>query len=368
MIEFLNENCVRDLFAQASCSTCVTSCPHNVINVNKNNKVIFNHELCKDCGLCITACEQGAFQSKTYQWDYPNIKKYHKGYSCFEVELKDDVIRIPCLGMIDETEFITSAIQNKSHIHIWTGNCKDCQWKIGEEQLEKCIEIVKAISDQFKLGLKIIKHSPTIEKKVVKDTREPVLNKRDFFFKGFKWVEENSKALTLQKVIDVYEQIKTVEHLWMQHSDEIDKTEVEGHLPPRMQKKITRRRYTLLKSLTSQGHSLEEPIIGLANPKLIHQHCDACELCVYSCTTGALQRELIGNKIKITFSLNFCLNCSVCIDVCPREAICSSEAYKKELITIEKRSCKKCNASFVSPDNNEILCKICKNKQNLIFM
>jgi ferredoxin len=379
MIQLFEENCVRSLFVRSSCVECSKACPHDAFRL-ENGPPQLDEEACTECGLCVTACEQGALQSSTYTFKYPSLKEKQTGYSCLSTEVMEGVKRIPCLGMLDETELLTQAYHQGENISLWAGDCKHCQWQLGEELLERRLDSVQELAHQLEIPVNIKISKETRNNRPFKlfggkgeqrEKKVPSIHRRDLFFQGFKWLENQSKVHALEKVEEVIDQVQLVEHLWSEECDQDNKTKLNSResLAPHMQKKVTKRRNTLLDLVKATGFPVSIPLKGLAVPKEINERCDGCQLCIYSCTTGALKGQEVDGKYTISFFSNYCLDCSVCIDNCPTQAIKEGAILTTTLITLGQRKCKKCHEAFVCMgDDAEELCTICKNKLSLLML
>lgn len=98
--------------------------------------------------------------------------------------------------------------------------------------------------------------------------------------------------------------------------------------------------------------------------------CTACEACFRVCPTGAIQVNESSEEWALTFDVDRCVGCGVCLEVCQPRVLHASEAFDAApkrppatLYTLSKQRCERCDRFFVSPEPKET-CPVCAQDED----
>lgn len=338
------DRCIRQQLPQSTCDACIQVCPAGAIEWN--NEIQIDAAACQDCGLCQSACRQGVFSHETYSLQYPTLKSGQTGFSCRNVELLDSVHRLPCLGMLDETELVSSILTHQlATLELHFGDCETCPWQQGQGMAQQAIQQAESLFTRMGVKTVIVQLHAT---KALK----PTIQRRDFFYMGLKWLENKSKKQLAQKVDQVVEQLAE---------------DSPTAKPVKRQKKIPMRRAKLLTMIEERGISLmAEDLPALSRAKQIAQACNHCQLCSEICPTGALRYQVTEQTGSIWFSHYLCTDCHACIDLCPQQAFAEADKMGTLLSQRALQTCSDCGQVFTPQHPEQVRCVPCQNRNDLL--
>lgn len=376
------DRCIRHHIKQATCDACIQVCP--VSAISWQGEMSIDSDLCQDCGLCRSACPQGVFTHETYSIQYPSIRSDHKGYACRETKPMDGLYRLPCLGMLDETELVTASVQQTDSLELWFGHCVGCAWKQGQKMALQSVERAETILQFLQIDVQIRCHVP--EQTARSHTgsgmnscagsgQQPAINRRDLFYMGWKWAANQSKKQVAQKLNQVADRLAE------------PTSSVAGE---RNKKKPPARRFKLLQLLVAKGMDpAQRQVPNLSLQKRIRHTCNHCRLCTETCPNGALTYLSDDRTGSVHFSHTLCTDCNGCLDVCPEQAIINVSPYRIDtaanhnsctnthtaktalpnrilLSQTPLADCPDCGQTFpqLAPDQER--CGICQNRKELL--
>ena len=79
------------------------------------------------------------------------------------------------------------------------------------------------------------------------------------------------------------------------------------------------------------------PVLGVVE---VNENCTLCDACVVNCPTGALEKRIEDDRVKLVFRHSKCVGCEICVKACPHDAIRVSFAvdaglYGRETVVAE---------------------------------
>lgn len=340
--------CIRHHVKQATCDACMKVCPASAISWQ--NEIVIDSNACQDCGLCQPACPQGVFVHETYPIRYPSLRPEHKGYACRETNPMDGSHRLPCLGMLDETELVTAAVQHTDGLELRFGHCASCAWKKGKDQALQQVRKAEEILQFMGISVSIRCHFAEERDSLTGRVQPPSIHRRDFFYMGWKWVAHRSKKQLAQK---------------FNHRD-------NPAADIRNKKSLPVRRKQLLAFVFAKGtHPDRQPLPSFSLSKVIDSTCNHCRLCTETCPTGALAYETDEHTGTIQFAHYLCTDCNACLDVCPLQALAhasqsNSTANRLILNQLPLAACRNCGQHFPQISSGQEQCTICQNRHDLL--
>jgi ferredoxin len=321
--------CVNFLSKYDFCDKCVNICHKNAINKDKYaKKIAINHRLCTNCGLCTTICPTGVFECKYYKYiDLLNSINEHANYYntinlICEKHLQQstttkltEVIKIPCIGILDYSLLVHIFLYSPKHITIYS-NCGKCEnnksYKFFHILLNEIIDFLCYFN--YKCPNIEFNDTLTPEKNINKNLgprKNPSYLSRRELFQYYKkqLVSTTKNSLTLLK-----DETNTTK--------KIKKT--QKNIP--INRKIFLRDIKMLAS-TQNNILIDKNFSFLRNLRIDVAQCNLCSLCYVFCPTGALIEKSekdskgIFRKAGVTIIPEKCVNCDFCINICPAKAI-----------------------------------------------
>ncbi|OGL43555.1 MAG: hypothetical protein A2149_08835 [Candidatus Schekmanbacteria bacterium RBG_16_38_11] len=364
-IIILPELCPTVKSPKSKCRRCLDFCPANSIKIENN---ILIDEKCTECGICISACPNGVFNSGTKN-DFSiislaedflkNNSKKAVRFACEKSTKGDsDLIALKCLGRLTENILIALMLKEGSKVEIKFPDCKGCESEKGKSLFDEVRQLAIFILNS--LGLKeeriqVLDEFSEFKKTKGKAKTGENLSRRKFFEKI------KSRAL--------FETTEVLNNLY--------KAENQENLPFTPSKKFHNHKRLHLVSLLKnfnhkEGIFSSDTFIPFATAS-IKETCIGCNVCDILCPTGAIKRVSDEGFIKIYFNEQMCTNCDLCKYVCLVKAIKIEKRLSLEnltedkmvlLIKLKKKICERCKSEFVG--NQETICPLCeKRRRNL---
>jgi len=339
---------------------CVSLCPFKAISVT--DSISIDPSKCVSCNICATSCPQGVFDpmipsdSGLYDGILAARKKGKNiiRFSCDRCHGRygkprrrgvkgAETIVLPCLGSLSEA-LPVYAMQLGCRVTI--DLCpEDCMFSEGR----KCYELAMRRSESVR-GSFVVR--PYDVSRATGDRRVTGLERRKLLL---------SAGENIMKILFDLEEPRR---------NGLSPDLYRQSLPPRRKELLI-----LTKGLEpiARNVSLENyPILDLQINKAL---CNLCEVCSIMCPTRALRYAEKGNSGSIAFSLGKCTGCRLCIEVCPKSCVSSSDASLGDInscesVLIEKKicKCKSCDFKFVRDPSfvGEEVCSMCVKKRSLV--
>lgn len=339
---------------------CVSLCPFKAISVT--DSISIDPSKCISCNICATSCPHGVFDPKIPSDSslYDGILAARKKgkniirFSCDRCNGRygkprkrrvkgAETIILPCLGSLSEALPVYAM---RLDCRVTIDLCpEDCMFSEGRKCYELAMRRLENVRGSFVVR-------PYDASRATSNRRVTGLERRKFLL---------SAGEKIMKILF-----------------DLEEPRRNGPSPDLYRQSLPPRRKELLiltKGLepNARNVSLENyPILDLQINKAL---CNLCEVCSMMCPTGALRSAEKGNSGSIAFSLGRCTGCRLCIEVCPKRCVSSSDASlgdinSGESVLIEKKiyKCKSCNFKFVRDASfaGEEICSMCVKKRSLV--
>ncbi len=280
----LAERCVRQWHRGARCSRCSEACPEKAVTVSSGG-IELDWERCTSCGKCIPACPTEALAPLTQPIPESSAVQVACSHQQGLVGVKGRLL-LPGLWALDRQLLLILAGKGVSRISIQ--GCGKCG--MSGTALEEHRQ--KLLDGQPGLAIEIVEAGETKE-----------MGRREFF--SLLGREGHSRSLKLAG--DVTAAVR------------------ERLAPPAKRSPAVPERRRMLIGL-GQRHPLplRQPLLTGMSASAA---CDGCMMCARFCPTGALTEERDeekGKSLCLGFSAEKCVQCDLCIDICPKACL----AYK----------------------------------------
>lgn len=383
-----NRLCSRFRTLKSDCSTCADLCPVDAILISEKGVDIRGG--CNDCGVCISACPNGAFgvngrDDKKIVSEIRESIQGLKGSSAQEVKTfrisceygdrTSDLI-LPCLSRLTEVLLLEPIRIGVSTIEILQPLCKECPSKKAALHIDKVIQQARYLYEMVGTGKEsILVRSSELggkkDSKVQTENSEPKAISRRQFFGSLR-----TKAMEVATA-----SIPDVEH--KDNGNGKSFREAIQNKPENIKrmmlleaiKDIWVRGKEQQKTSNSElrsGHKVKVPSEGCIVADIeVNSKCIACGVCATLCPAGAINQQWTDNHYNLSYKPALCTNCNVCAYVCMPKAIRIKENASLNLILEEaevrlfeatKKSCILCRMDFVGGESE--ICPLCINIHN----
>ncbi len=347
-----SSRCVVSQAARARCRRCEAVCPADAIHLEARQPHL-DAARCISCGLCLTTCPTGVFRLEGLAWSdlLSKLALQAEGGAltlrCAYAKAEAEV-SFPCLGMVDADVLLALAAQGVHHLTLRTAECASCPLR-GGDRLQAALDEVE---QRRKVEMKVVWERVEAEAEVdlegtLRELGSPWARKLDR--RGFLRLLGAGLGTAATRPLSPF-------------------LPQEGEASEKQHAKLTPTRLVLLHAVPSVEEAPTFPTyrIGAA--------CDDCQdadaLCVRFCPTGALQRESEEGVIRFTLRPELCLDCGLCADLCPRQAISRGEpapgGAPLSLRTFETIRCRRCGRETIAAEDG--LCPACRRESDLHAM
>ena len=350
---------------KSKCRKCIDFCPSDSIKIENN---ILIDEKCAECGICISACPNGVFNSRTKndlsiiflaENILENSHEKTVRFACEKYSKENsNLIALKCLGRLTENILIALTMKEGSKVEIKFPDCKGCELEKGKSLFDETRQLTAFILNSLGLEeerIEILDEFSELKKTTGKPKAGENLSRRKFFKKI------KSRAL--------FETTEILNNLYKS-----EKPETEPFISG---KKFQNHKRLHLVSLLrdfnfKDGIFSSDTFIPFAAAS-IKETCIGCTVCDILCPTGAIKRVSDEEFIKIYFNEQTCTNCGLCTNICLVKAIKTekrlslgnlTEDKMSLLVKLKKKICERCKGEFVG--DKETICPLCeKRRRNL---
>lgn len=319
------ERCVHTRLTQASCRACVDVCPSDAWVMDEDTMGI-DTSRCDGCGLCASACPQGAIVSHKVMSALEPKGRITALFACEMAGIEDKQRTIPCLHALGLQQLLRLYRSGTRHLHIASGDCASCPRSkaLWPNDLVEHLNDMLASRNLATITLQAIPSGQW--KQTSERTRQelsgPVLSRRSFF--------RRAAASSITLGIDI-----------------AGLQEENPFVPPGKQLPRTRLEDIL-------------PFIPGIDPA----KCNGCDTCAQLCPQGAISLWASDDNPQYRLDAEACTGCAICLDVCNQKAVsvCHWRPQVQFALHLTAQRCRACGAPFHSPTgqrNEDGLCFVC---------
>lgn len=370
-----NRLCSRFRTSKSDCLLCADLCPVNAISISEKGAEIQGG--CIDCGVCISACPNGAFMINGRD-DKKIIGEIGarvngQGLKVFRVSCEHGDgsadLTVPCLSRLTEALLLAPVKAGVSTIEILRPSCEKCPNKKAAPHLDRVVKQVRSIYEMLGIKKESISVAGT-EFRENKNSELRTLNselntisRREFFGS----VRHKAMEVAAASIPDVENKDNGYKELFreaIQKRPENVKRLMLLESIMEMGSRLNGRRFTDGKAeAMSDGSIIAELEVG--------SKCTACGVCATLCPTGAITQQWTEGHYNLSYKPALCTNCSVCVSACMTKAIKIKERASLSLLLgmdevslfeATKKICAVCRNYFIGGDSE--ICPLCMHMHN----
>lgn len=316
--------CVHSILTTATCSRCVSACPHDAIVLN-DEYLGLDDSLCSGCGLCVNACPMGAIELPRGTIAIADSGGTRTAFfACQRGGNASQKTRVSCIH--------TVGLADLSILH-----------KMEVRQL-----VVEHPCTECKVNSTISLPSTLRQFNRVMESRGCTAITAEFLASG-QWKTRATAALASVEQPDNYSRRRLFAKL-VQATDDSD-----SHLL----RLDSRHTTDLPGNIDSAIHAFVPDIDG--------SKCNGCNACSHICPTHALtlvNADPLNSRYKIV--ADACTGCGMCVDICESSAVSIHTMQRQDgdEISLLAINCRKCGVHFYRPRafaSTDSLCRICND-------
>jgi ferredoxin len=314
------ERCVHTQLTQASCRACVDACPVKAWVLDDETLGI-DAEACDGCGLCTSACPQGAIISPQA---LPVLSENRTSalFACEQAGVNGTDGIIPCLHRLGLQELLRLYRSGTRLLSVATGNCESCI-RNGVLHLPDLLEKLNGLLEGRNLATITLRLADREHwNRQMQTFSKPVLSRRDFF----------RKAAASSMTVGM---------------DLAGLGEERAFIPPGKLLPRTRR----------------NDVVPFT-PRIDATKCNGCDACARLCPHGAIALCGGGDKLQYRLDAECCTGCAICLDICNQHAV-SIDHWRSQvqfMLPLTAHQCRACGAPFHLPavkTGSGDLCAVC---------
>lgn len=360
-----DSRCTRYRNRYGECGRCAQACPHGAIELHDAG-IRIDPERCRHCALCIDACLTNALESPAYQpiaMLRAAIGQRAWRVACARSGASADTV-LPCLGALGPIPMAYLARRGIALSLHGAAHCDDCEHGPGGgARLESNLRAVEQLRDAVSREGDANWALPTRVDDAPAKARSGPATSRAEAEKGVarrQWL----RGVAARVRDDLAQAAGTP-------------ATVAEPAPPRAIRAgayfVPEQRELL--SIVCQRADGVVPRVPLdeALPLMdleLQAGCNVCEACFRVCPTGALGIDENPGDWTLTFQVERCVGCQVCLEVCQRHVLDARpevqmhhEAAARPLLSLTKQRCTRCDRFFVSAQP-ESHCKVCGDDED----
>jgi len=141
------------------CLTCLRSCPHGAISIDKENEAVKISQIsCRRCGICVVQCPAGAIELPGYKAEKtvlpmeqkPKITIFaceNSAYPLVETignfDANTKLIKVPCAGKVDPKDILRQLQDGAEKVKIFACHKENCKYLNGSSYAAKRTAYIK---------------------------------------------------------------------------------------------------------------------------------------------------------------------------------------------------------------------------------
>jgi ferredoxin len=343
-IEVDATRCLHAWYKESSCTKCTAVCPEEkAISFGKGElELLSNH--CQECMNCVAVCPTGAFWDRKTVERYDSIRKRSRViFACNRQGNNQQHVLFFCLQQLKPVHLLFSADHSESvNIILNETECRTCPL-FHVEVLEYVHSLVNYINKLIQSKHQEVRLIDRESMGLDSSSSMEMLTRKQLF------------EILRKKTVS-----STIESLIPTIVKGIRKGKLSAHLDEQ-----------LLVSLLAKYECTNAEITGNLFNKVkvnVNNHCNGCGKCSLFCPTGSLTSDIKGNIFNLSQRIDDCVNCELCREICPKQAICYEYEFflaelkiKSTRIEIYIDKCPTCGKSVVKGE----ICPECSKKRRL---
>ncbi len=352
--------CSRHRTSRSGCSLCADLCPVDAIRINENGVDIT--EGCIDCGVCFSACPNGAMKIDGKDdrsliariGETPGVKQGTFTISCERGSATAHLL-VSCLGRLTEGLLLDVFRSGAPKVAILRPPCRECPNGKTFLHQDKIIRNAQALLEMTGAsGESLYVEEVTLQAPV---KTEELMSRRDLF--------GALRAKVMGAAVAALPDIGRKEEAGELFKDALH------HRPQNLRRSLLLE--TLRGMLPGVAHGAEgmERVHvpageGMPAEVAVDSRCIGCSVCSTLCPTGALSGRWTEDRYILGFRPALCTNCKVCEQTCMRKAIKIKDEASLDLLLAQeevvlldalKKSCPACRVDFIGGDGE--ICPLC---------
>lgn len=345
--EFHAARCTRYRYRYSTCRRCAEACPHEAIEL-LDEGVRIDLARCQNCALCTSACPTVALSSDSparIELLKRAIRQERFSFACAPSGQSADAV-VPCLGALDAAMLAYLAKRRIAVELRGSGHCPACpHGGHGAARLGASLAAAAALAEAARPEDWVSTLVPASDPAA--DGSSGFHCERRQLFRRLigRGVEEVAAAVRPPTDLPAEEKAIRGGPWFIPEMRE---------LLAIVCKRKDREPFRVRRDAAL-------PLMDLR----LQPGCTACEACFRVCPAGAIQIREDAASWSLTFTIDRCTGCAVCLEACQPRVLTAPEAFDATpgrepalLRRLAKQRCARCDRFFVSPEPRDT-CPVC---------
>ena len=347
--EFHSARCTRYRYRYSACRRCADACPHDAVEL-LDEGIRLDAARCQNCALCTAACPTAALGADNLpRLDLLRraIKATRFSFACAPSGLAADAV-VPCLGALDAAMLAYLAKRRIAVELHGSHHCAQCAHGArGEARLALNLQAADALENaatpEAWQGAMLAEASGQADAGT--DFRA---SRRQLFRRLVgRGIDEVARAARPPADLPVEEKAIRAGPWFVPEMRELLQIvcKCKDGEPFRI------------------GPNTALPLMDIR----LKRGCTACEACFRVCPSGAMQIREDDDSWNLSFAIDRCVGCGVCMEVCQPRVLYAAETFDASperepaiLRQLAKQRCNRCDRHFVSTEPCET-CPVCSD-------